>query len=392
MHGSPAHPSPFSLSNIALQVAPWLLAGVMLWLQWPLWLVCLIGAGLALGGLALLQRHPESEIASPRQQGTDGSESLQAIAPAAEALISHSRTLDGQIGRVEGVLESAIGEITRSFHGLTHNIDAQHRLAASLVERYGASTSMESDDISFPVFIKTTQDTLSIFVEQTIETSRISIQLVERMDNINDKIGMILKSAADMDSIAKQTNLLALNAAIEAARAGEAGRGFAVVADEVRALSNRSTEFSQNIREHVDAVYGDLKAADESVGLLAAKDMTFALNSKKQVADMLDGLNHLNEHTLHTVSELDALSHQVSISVNRAITALQFQDMSSQLLALMRKHCVQLGRFAGTLRQLSPNSSADDLAELQAAIEQLASLPHNPVAQSSMTAGGIDLF
>jgi len=203
---------------------------------------------------------------------------------------------------------------------------------------------------------------------------------------------LILKSAADMDSIAKQTNLLALNAAIEAARAGEAGRGFAVVADEARALSNRSTQFSQNIREHVDAVYGDLKAADESVGQLAAKDMTFALNSKKQVADMLEGLNRLNEHTLHTVNELDGLSHQVSISVNRAITAMQFQDMSGQLLALMRKHCVQLGSFAGTLRQLSQFSSAEQIEELQAAIQQLSSLPHNPVAQSSMAAGGIDLF
>ena len=119
------------------------------------------------------------------------------------------------------------------------------------------------------------------------------------------------------------------NAAIEAARAGKAGRGFAVVADEVRALSNRSTQFSQNIREHVDAVYGDLKAADESLG---------------------------------------------------------------QLLGLIRKHYVQPGSFAGTLRQLSPTSSAEQREELHAAIEQLANLPHNPVAQSSMAAGGIDLF
>ncbi len=391
MQDSPPTSSPFSALTVTLQIAPWAIAGGLLWMQLPIWLIGLIGAGLALGALPMLRNTPSTAQISTTSHSDDNS-SFQAIPSAADALVTHSKTLDGHIGRVEGVLESAIGEITRSFQGLTQNIDSQHRLAASLVERYGTSTSMDSDDISFPVFIKTTQETLAIFVEQTIETSRISMHLVERMDNINEKIGLILKSAADMDSIAKQTNLLALNAAIEAARAGEAGRGFAVVADEVRALSNRSTQFSQNIREHVDAVYGDLKAADESVGQLAAKDMTFALNSKKQVADMLEGLNRLNEHTLHTVNELDDLSHQVSISVNRAITALQFQDMSGQLLALMRKHCVQLGSFAGTLRQMSQFSSAEQIEELQAAIQQLASLPHNPVAQSSMTAGGIDLF
>ncbi len=102
-----------------------------------------------------------------------------------------------------------------------------------------------------------------------------------------------------------------------------------MVADEVRAPSNRSIRFSQNIGEHGDAVDGDLKAADESLG---------------------------------------------------------------QLLGLIRKHYVQPGSFAGTLRQLSPTSSAEQREELHAAIEQLANLPHNPVAQSSMAAGGIDLF
>ncbi|WP_239504939.1 methyl-accepting chemotaxis protein, partial [Stenotrophomonas maltophilia] len=64
---------------------------------------------------------------------------------------------------------------------------------------------------------------LSLFVEATLETSRTSQQLVERMDQVRLKITEILQSTQDMDAIAKQTNLLALNAAIEAARAGESG-------------------------------------------------------------------------------------------------------------------------------------------------------------------------
>ncbi|MBB6342715.1 methyl-accepting chemotaxis protein [Pseudomonas fluvialis] len=389
MQGSTA-PKPFTAPRLLLQALPWLLAALLLWLQLPAWLA--VGLGL-LGSAGLLFWLIPNEIAPTTEVGQVAFLPATELNPAAEALKDHGQTLDTEIGKVEGLLASAISEISHAFHGLSRNIESQHALAASLIERYSHDSDMPGNQIgSFQAFVETTQSTLTVFVEATVETSRISIELVELMERITQKIGLILQSTADMDAIAKQTNLLALNAAIEAARAGEAGRGFAVVADEVRALSNRSTLFSEAIRGHVNAVYDDLKSADASVSQLAARDMSFALASKKQVENMLGSLDGLNGHTLDVITELDQLSHDVGHTVNRAITALQFQDMSSQLLGLMRKHCQQLVQFARALGALSPGNSELQLQQLREATDELKHQPHNPVAQSSMAAGDIDLF
>lgn len=389
MHGS-TFPATFTAQRLLMQTLPWLLAALLMWLQLPGWLV--VGLGLLSSTAMLLWISPSkaSSVTEPLQVAPLP---VSELIPAANALKGHSDMLDSEIGKVEGLLSSAISEISQTFHGLSRNLDEQHALAASLIERYSHNSEKPDNHISgFHAFVETTQNTLSVFVEATVETSRISIELVELMERITQKIGLILQSTTDMDAIAKQTNLLALNAAIEAARAGEAGRGFAVVADEVRALSNRSTLFSEAIRGHVNEVYNDLKAADNSVSQLAARDMSSPLASKRQVEHMLSSLDNLNNHTLGVVTDLNQLSQDVGQMVNRAITALQFQDMSSQLLGLMRKHCQQLSLFARELGSLPHGNSELQLQELRKASDELKLQPHNPVAQSSMTAGDIDLF
>ncbi|SNB46529.1 methyl-accepting chemotaxis protein [Geobacter sp. DSM 9736] len=140
----------------------------------------------------------------------------------------------------------------------------------------------------------------SSIVQETVEgMSRIagcvkaSADTVENLGARSDQIGAIIGTIED---IADQTNLLALNAAIEAARAGEQGRGFAVVADEVRALAERTTKATREIGEMIKAIQGETKNAVAAMGegvLEVEKGTAGAAQSGNALDDILAQINEV---------------------------------------------------------------------------------------------------
>jgi methyl-accepting chemotaxis protein len=383
-----SHPSSANaVKGLALHSLVWLACASMLVLGLPAWLV-LGGGWLASLLLAWLQRETATLAAAASQQQPTAAPDWR---QAQDALDDQLGTLQAHAGQIDGLLQDAIRQLGDSFQGLAARIDQQRAHSHSLIERYG-NQQADNDGMNFQEFIATTRRTLGLFVEATLETSQTSQELVKRMDRVTQKIADILKSTHDMDAIAKQTNLLALNAAIEAARAGESGRGFAVVADEVRALSTRSTGFSEQIRQHVDVVYRELQDADAAITQLADKDMGFALDSKQQVHHMLEDLEGMNRHTLKVIEELDRISLEVGSGVDQAITALQFQDMSSQLLGQMRKHFAKLGGFAAGLGGLHALAAEQWPERVENETAELRKPVANPVSQSSVNAGEVELF
>ncbi len=132
-------------------------------------------------------------------------------------------------------------------------------------------------------------------IQSQVEKTRKDAKLVSALQEQCQKIGTIVQT---IDDIANQTNLLALNAAIEAARAGEAGKGFAVVADEVRSLASRSSKSTQEITRMVEIVQKDssdanasMEESSKSMDALAVKtrEIEAALNSITQSVDGVHG-------------------------------------------------------------------------------------------------------
>ncbi|MCO5365195.1 methyl-accepting chemotaxis protein [Pseudomonas alliivorans] len=131
-------------------------------------------------------------------------------------------------------------------------------------------------------------------------------------------------------AIAEQTNLLALNAAIEAARAGEAGRGFAVVADEVRALAHRTQQSTREIEQMVSSIQsgtGNAVTAMEQTSFQAQKTLDMANGAGKALLDITESISQINERNLMIATAAEQQA-QVAREVDRSLVSIR--DLSSQ--------------------------------------------------------------
>ena len=154
----------------------------------------------------------------------------------------------------------------------------------------------------------------------TVQTSVLKGQTLasntaNSMDQINEKVSAILESINSIDQIAFQTNILSLNAAVEAATAGEAGKGFAVVAQEVRNLASRSAEAAKDIKDLVE------DASHQAV------------EGKKISASMIEGYGELNSHmeqTIKLIKDVSSASQEQIAGIEQINHSVSILDAMTQ--------------------------------------------------------------
>lgn len=250
-----------------------------------------------------------------------------------------------------------ISEISRAINSITEDVN---RIASFSVETSGIAKTGKTR----------VEESVSSMEQIHKKVADISTQ-IEKLSLSSDQIGKIIGVITE---IASQTNLLALNAAIEAARAGEAGKGFAVVADEVRKLAERSGEAASEITTLIEEIQQvtSLSVASMAEGITEVNNgMETAEKAKNSLDDILGAV----EKNTEQIQNISAVAQEISASATEVVSTIshlqqEVQGTSSEITEIEYSTHESQSRIDSLFDSATTNASASE--ELFTSVETVS--------------------
>jgi methyl-accepting chemotaxis protein len=276
---------------------------------------------------------------------------IQSIARSAEHVASASEEISSSATQQAQAAETQKGQATQVAVAMqemstTVNEVSENSSRAATASREAAETAREGGVIVEDAVAK---------MRAIAESVKTTAHKVQELGKSSDQIGRII---GVIDDIADQTNLLALNAAIEAARAGEQGRGFAVVADEVRKLAERTTSATKEVAQMVQSIQTETKTAVAAMhsGTTQVEEgvqtTTRAGDSLKQIIQMSEQVGEMIAHIATAATEQASATEQVNQNVEQITRLVNESSTSAQQSA---KACQDLSGIALDLQKMVSN-------------------------------------
>jgi len=258
---------------------------------------------------------------------------------AAMEIEANAKSIGSEMGKMEELVESTVAStdaMTAGVEALGTHIEGHDRTVEDSVS---AVVQMMASIGSIATIADRDKEAAAQLVRESESGSAIFDEAFGRIAEIGDSIGAIQEMASVIAGIAEQTNLLAMNAAIEAAHAGEYGRGFAVVADEIRKLSEASARSSEQIA-------GDIRVVTEKIRM--------AIDAKSATQAAFQSIKERISTVSSSVAEIHANVDEVQAGTKTILVAMgEIKDQSVQVTDESKKVSTGAGDIRSAMEALA---------------------------------------
>ena len=251
---------------------------------------------------------------------------------------SSSTEMVKSLYKASGNIAQSMHDISASTEKIVENITEQNYMTQNIQNAIFNTQEYSSEMVSVATIsneeIQTNQKMMTTLKEQSKQIAENNVLVTEAMEQLQERIEKVAAIANMILRISNQTKILSLNASVESARAGEAGRGFSIVAEQVRQLAEETREFTESITQIIEelnvnsktvvsAVDVSLKATESQNQMIGAaadafdelsSNMNVLINNIQEIGERINSLSSANNRIVDNITHLSALSEEVSAS------------------------------------------------------------------------------
>lgn len=278
-----------------------------------------------------------------------------------------------QIETARSQTETSLVDLSTCFGDIHQRLDAALGLYRNSTGKLSDGDEDGSGEADVMAMLEKGQGDLSGMLASLRTGLQAKQEMLDRIREVARFSDELKAMAGSVSELANQTKLVSLNAAIEAAWAGKAGRGFAVIADEVRKLSSQSGETGKQITSRVESVTQAIHSAVEIAEHYAEQDARAMRDSEQLIEGVLNVFRGAVEHLTLAATQFQHEGQAVQETVSGVIVSLQFQDRVSQILCQTMDDMARLEAVLNENREREASGEPAPPIDASAWLEQLSS-------------------